>query len=347
MTRPLELLFATAWLALGCGNVDDPPSGAAGSGGAIAVGGSGSFLPPREVDAGPESFGSSPVPCAGTPTPEPAVVRACLLAASCLPEPQELSVSECIAERWPATSGVPACLIAAQSCADVGACFGTTLSAAPCADFSKEALCVGSMRVSCTLPRVTRDCAALGATCTEYVGYPELDPDFVGSADCTVQASCAGATNGTTCQGSKLVHCRDGIAFGEDCAKRGLACADSANGAHCVVNPAGCSEPGTGHCDAQGNGVYCSDELRSIALECSRQGLVCRTAAERAHGVECDAPSCAATEVAQCFEECDGPLAHLCLGGQRFSVDCRSHGLKGCVLEARKDAGDRARCGNE
>jgi hypothetical protein len=38
-------------------------------------------------------------------------------------------------------------------------------------------------------------------------------------------------------------------------------------------------------------------------------------------------------------------MAHLCLGGQRFSIDCRDYGIQSCLLETRAGEGDRARCG--
>lgn len=346
MVKRICLALVWSWSLVACAGKSEDRAPNAGAGGMdVGVAGNGSLLTPLAPDAGPDSFAPSPVACAGTPTPEPDVVRACVLAASCLPR-LAVSLSECISEGSPGSGDAPPCWLAARSCSEVAACFGFSISAAPCASTFVRSQCDGNQVVTCDLPRSSRDCSAVGGTCAAYAGFPQA-PEHIDSADCTVTAKCIGTNDNYVCAGTQRFRCRDGVAFGEDCAARGMACESTPSGATCVANPAGCAEPGVGRCIDGGKGAFCSNERRAISVDCAALGFTCREAAERAHGVRCDAPSCAATEVAQCIEECDGDLAHLCLGGQRYSVNCRSFGLKGCFLDTREGVGDTARCGNE
>jgi hypothetical protein len=146
------------------------------------------------------------------------------------------------------------------------------------------------------------------------------------------------------CNGTKRVLCQGGIGFGEDCAAYGMTCVAAPKGAFCAKRPAACNEAGIGSCDASGQGNFC-DAGRALPLDCSRLAFACREAPTGVFGVECADPACSIADAAKCFEECDGPLAYLCLGGERFTVDCRAYGLQRCILETRADSGDRARCG--
>lgn len=319
----------------------------AGTGGAdTGVAGGGSLLPAVVPDAGLESFAPSPVACDGTPAPPPDIERACVLAASCLPQ-LGVSVSECISEHLPTSDDAPSCWLGALSCREVAACFGFSISSAPCPSTDVRSICEGNNVVSCDLPRTARDCRAVGGTCRNYSNFPTDAPDHLDAADCSVEATCTGTNDTFVCDGTKRFRCRAGVPFGEDCAARGMACETSPNGAVCVVTPPGCAEPGVGSCIDGSKGTFCNGERRVVTIDCAPLGFTCREAPERLHGVRCDAPRCQPADVAQCVESCDGNFAHSCLGGQRYTVDCRAFGLKGCLLDARPGVGDTARCGHE
>jgi hypothetical protein len=147
------------------------------------------------------------------------------------------------------------------------------------------------------------------------------------------------------CDGTRRVSCQDGVPDDEDCAAAGLDCVATTDGAICRQKAGGCSTFGSGICDTPTAGSYCDNYGRTQILDCAPLGFTCQVAPTQKHGIACLAPSCAPPDAAQCFEECDGPVAHLCVGGQRLSLDCPSYGFHTCILENRADVGDRARCG--
>ena len=112
----------------------------------------------------------------------------------------------------------------------------------------------------------------------------------------------------------------------------------------CAPNPPSCAQPGVGSCDAQGNGTYCDAGGQQFVFDCSRLGLTCQVAPGQANGIRCVNPACSPADAADCFEECDGPMAHLCVGGQRFSIDCQNYGFEGCISETQAKEGERVRC---
>jgi len=337
------ILLASWFSALACSGRTSSDPGSTGAAGASTAVGSGVLLPPIPISDDPETVGSSPVACVGTPDPEAPTLRTCVLAASCSPFPQPTSVSECVAQALPASGALPACAIGAQSCAELNACLGTGFYPDACSADPGTTHCVGTKVVTCdSFPRYFRDCAKSGATCA---AYSSEDDGKLDAADCAVVASCADTSDSYHCNGTKRVLCQHGIGFGEDCAARGLACVDAPSGAVCMQAQAPCTQPGMGRCETSGDGSYCDFEGRAHTFECARLGFVCREAPGTVYGIECASPTCSATAAAQCFEECDGALAHLCLGGQRFSLDCRAYGLPACILETRASSGDRARCG--
>ncbi len=351
-----SLCLATLYLASSClvllacsgGTAATPPGtdGAAGAGvaGRADAGGTGgrALLPPVPIIDNPEIVGASPVKCGGRPAADTAIVRACVLSTSCSPFPPLTALSDCIDTALPASGLLPDCAIGAQSCAEMNACLGVGFYADACPALDFRLRCLGTKVLYCSFVRYYRDCAKSGATCTEYSSKMDGEID---AADCTVAATCTGSSNAYVCDGTKRVRCQQGLAFGEDCAAKGMVCVADPKGAFCAKRPASCTEPGAGVCDAQGNGSYCNDDGRMFRLNCARQGLKCRPAAGRDLGVECADPACPIDDAVKCFEECDGPMAHLCLGGQRLSVDCRAYGLKRCMLDTQAGAGDRARCG--
>jgi hypothetical protein len=171
-----------------------------------------------------------------------------------------------------------------------------------------------------------------------------MDDGMLDAAGCAVTPDCSVPTDNYVCAGTKRVRCSHGVGLGEDCAARGLQCRDAPGGAVCVANPASCSQPGLGSCDARGNGLYCDPEGRQVAFDCARLGLTCQVAPGQSHGIRCVNPACPPADAAECFEECDGSMAHLCLGGQRFSVDCHTYGFNSCVVETQANIGERVRC---
>jgi hypothetical protein len=347
MTSRVASIGAWCMLALtACGQTSeaDPTPGGAGASGGASGGGPGTLLPPTKAsDTSSEIVGASSVKCAGTPTPDPSVVRACLLASSCSPDLQATFLSDCIAKALPLSNAFPACAADAQNCEEMSACLGHGYAAIDCpagAEFVTD--CVGTQVVRCfDVPRSFHDCAVIGATCAHYSSNED---GVLDSAGCVVAATCT-PTDGFVCDGTKRVWCDKGVGFGEDCAARGLDCVDTDAGAVCTKSPASCVQPGTATCDESGNGTYCDAASQPIAVACALLGLECQAAPEAAYGMECVNPACPAADAKECFEECDGSMAHLCLGGQRLSVDCRGYGFRTCSLDTRAGAGDRARCG--
>jgi hypothetical protein len=347
VARLICILLVGSWWLVACAGKshDEAPMSSAG-GADVGIAGSGSLLPAVVADGGAESFAPSAVACAGTPGPAPGVTRACVLAASCLPR-LEVSLAECISESLPASPDAPPCWLGAGSCTEVAECFGFSVYKAPCASADLRSTCDENHVVTCDLPRTSRDCRAVGGICQSYSSFPNDAPDVLDSADCAVETTCTETNDRYACDGSKRFRCRAGVAFGEDCAARGMVCANTADGAACVATGPRCPEPGVGRCIDDEHGRFCASDGRVVSIDCAALGFTCREAPERLHGVRCDSPSCTPTEVARCIEECDGSTAHLCLGGQRYSVDCRAFGLKGCLLDTRPGVGDTARCGNE
>jgi hypothetical protein len=326
-----------------CGTPTTETAPAAEQGGMAGAAGAANLRPPLEIPEPPGVLGPSSVECAGTPAPEPAVVRACVLSAGCSPSPRLAALSDCIAKALPASSALPPCALGAQSCAEMDACLGTGFYADPCPEGDIGKACAGTKLIDCAAtPRSYRDCAKLGATCSER--SIEIDGELVDTADCVVDSPCPAAGDTYVCDGSRRVLCQ-GASLGEDCAARGLACADTPDGAVCMKNPADCSEPDSGRCDVTGSALYCAIDGTQWSFDCAQMGLVCEAAPQHNHGVRCVDPECSAADAAACFEECDGPMAHLCIGGRRYSIDCQSYGFRGCVLETWPDTGDRAGCG--
>jgi hypothetical protein len=300
--------------------------------------------PPVAItDTAPQVLGADPVKCTGTPVPAPSIVRACVLSASCSAEPLPTSVSECIEKALPDSGVLPACVVGAQSCVEMAACTGSGYyaDACPAAD-QFQVTCVGSKVVDCfQLRRTFSDCAKTGASCVRYDGGNDGGVD---SAGCAVTPTCGVPTDSYTCDGTKRVQCSHGVGLGEDCAARGLQCRDAPGGAVCAPNPPSCAQPGVSSCDAQGKGAYCDAEGRQFVFDCSRLGLTCQVASGQPDGIRCVNPACSPADAAGCFEECDGPMAHLCIGGERLSVDCRNYGFQSCVVETRANVGERVRC---
>jgi hypothetical protein len=336
------VLFGAGLTILACSGNGEPNPGAAGSAARDSVG---ILRPPTEIDEPDEPDAPSAVSCPGSPAPDLAVVRSCILAASCTPELLPASVSDCIAKDLLHSGAYPACISQAQSCAQIAACRGQGFYGGPCPGELTHSLCDGSRAVICEQPAFFTDCASRGASCLEYSLDAGAPAAFAG---CVVAPSCSSESELFSCSGTKRVSCRNGIAFGEDCAARGLVCVDVTGGdAICAHAAASCSTPGVGQCDSAGSASYCAPDGSKLSFDCAALGFECRVAEGRTHGVECLAPGCAPEDAARCFEECDGPMAHLCLGGQRLSIDCRSYGLSDCVLETRDKDGDRARCGHD
>jgi hypothetical protein len=266
-----------------------------------------------------------------------------VLSAGCSPYLQPATLSECIANALPGSGALPDCAIGAATCAELEACVGRGFYAEACPPGSAGTICVDSKVVDCdNVPHTFVDCARQGAACGAYSsgGDGTLDAHA-----CAVEPACTVPTDTFVCHGTKRVRCLQGVGFGEDCAARGLGCVQTPAGATCAQKAAACSRPDTGRCDAAGNGSYCASDGRTLSFDCGKLGLKCREAPESTHGVECGDPACAGEDAQKCFEECDGPMAYLCVAGQRLSIDCQSYGFPSCILETRADVGDRARCG--
>lgn len=348
--RFLPALMVLAPFACGGRSQQTSPSSDGGSqaaggtnsvAGESALGGTG-FRPPVDIPDAPVTIGPSPVKCDGTPQPDVTVLRACLLAAGCAPAPQAAPVSDCIAKALPMSPSFSACLRDARSCTEVAACTGTGVWTEPCPKPGASG-CVGNKVVYCDiLPNYFLDCATRGAPCVDGVvdlGGVVYEVGFCGVPTCDTP------TESWVCDGTKRVLCANGSAEVDDCALQGLECIDRADGAICGRRSNGCTPAGSATCSSATAAEYCGEDGRVIALDCAPLGFTCQVAPRQKHGVACLAPACPPADAEQCFEECDGPVAHLCVGGQRLSIDCTSHGFQTCVLESRADVGDRVRCG--
>jgi hypothetical protein len=317
--------------------------GSAGAGGTTGV--HEKLRPPvTATDTSLEVLGADPVKCAGAPVPASSIVRACVLSASCSADPIATSVSDCIEKALPDSGALPACVVGAQSCTELAACTGSGYYVDACPAAAQfQVTCVGSKVVDCfQIPRTFSDCAKRGASC---VRFSSNDDGTLDAAGCAVTPACSAPTDNYVCEGTKRVRCSHGVGLGEDCAARGLVCRDTPGGAVCAPSAPTCNQPGAGRCDAQGKGVYCDAEGRQFAFDCSRLGLACQVAPGQVHGIRCVIPACPPADAADCFEECDAQMAHLCIGGQRFSIDCHDYGFSRCVLETQAGVGGHVRCG--
>lgn len=350
MKRFFTVLLALPLTALGCSGKDlTAPSGSGGGAGSAGVAGSAGsssqLLSPTSITDGPELVGPSPVKCSGKPTPDPALVRTCLLIASCSALfTAPTSVSECIEKALPVAGAFPSCMVGAQTCAQLTACLGSGFTAGtdPCPPGSEIRMCQGTNVLWCdSVPRIFQDCAQSGGSC---VAFSTNDNEKIDSADCAVAATCSTPSDTYVCNGTKRMRCQHGIGFGEDCAKRGLTCVDAPGGAVCRPAAAAC-QPGTGSCDGSATGSYCDADGRSVHFDCSPLGFICQPLAQSPQSVQCVSSTCSVADAASCFEECDGPLAYLCLGGERLTIDCRALGLRNCTLDTQASSGDRVRCG--
>jgi hypothetical protein len=343
------LLGSCCLVSLACAgraNVSSGQGGSSGVAGSSTTAGTTTFLPPVAATGTPATLGASPVKCCGAVTPEPPLVRACVLSAGCSPGTQPTALSDCIAQALPDSVAFPDCVIGAQSCAEMAVCLGTGFYPDACEPDQLGTRCVGTKVVHCVDvgPRFFVDCKKTGALCAPF---SDKDNDVLDSAGCAVVPSCTAASDVYACSGTKRFVCQHGIGFGEDCAARDLDCVNKPGGAICAHKLSSCATPGVGKCDAAGKtGSFCQADGQALAIDCGRLGFTCQEAPDRPQGIACVNPACPAADAAQCLEECDGPLAHLCLGGQRFSVDCQSYGFRGCILETRPGDGDRARCGD-
>jgi hypothetical protein len=348
--RFLAIPILLSLLACG-GRAQQPTSssdgGTPGVGGTSAAAGDGplggtNLRPPIDVPDAPVIIGPSPVKCSGTPQPDVDTLRACLLAAGCAPAPLPAPLSDCIAKALPHSPSFTPCLRDARSCADVAACTGTGVYTGPCPKPGASG-CVDNKVVYCDiLPNYFLDCASRGAPCLDGVvdlGGASYEVGYCGAP------TCANPTENWVCDGTKRVLCANGSAEIDDCAVRGLECIDKADGAICGRRSNACAPAGGGTCVTGNSGRYCDEDGRTIDLDCAPLGFTCQVAPKQSHGVACLAAACTAADADLCFEECDGPMAHLCVGGQRLSIDCTSHGFQTCVLESRADVGDRVRCG--
>lgn len=294
--------------------------------------------------------GQSEFPCRRAQEPSAEHVHACVLLSACVPDwfsyggstveyqPIFVTLSDCLMYGLPGADFPSAC-VHAPTCEEMGRCFGLGFWQGTCPlDPDGGSFCEGSTLINCgqLYPPQYLDCARLGATCAE--SEDESKP----GADCVVAASCATHDEALyRCEGSKRVKCQNGLARGEDCAAQGAACVESETGATCEKT-AGCTqEPAV--CAADESALYCADDRTEHRLDCSDAGLSCSVVEDDEVGVTCRAPGCSAEEAALCYEECDGPIARLCVGGSRLSVDCREHGFDYCHLDLGVD-GLIARC---
>jgi len=252
-------------------------------------------------------------------------------------------VSDCIEKALPDSGVLPVCVVGAQSCAEMNVCTGTGYYQDACPlGQQNQVTCVGSKVVACTqILRTFSDCTKIGANC---VRYDSGNDGGVDSAGCAVTPTCSVPTDSYACSGTKRVRCSHGVGLGEDCAARGMQCRDAPGGAMCALTPPSCAQPGVGSCDAQGKGTYCDADGRQFAFDCARLGLTCKWPPGKPTASVAPTPRARPLTPPIASKSATEPMAHLCIGGQRFSIDCGTYGFRGCALETKASVGGRARC---
>jgi hypothetical protein len=339
-------LFALVLLVLsGCISASSTPSTNEGEAGAPtdSVGAPGLREPTTAGSVEPEPTTDDRAVCRAAHEPDPALVHWCVLMAACAPSwahyggssidgnTTSLALSDCIALDLPNSIDVEDCATAA-TCEELSRCAGTGYYEKQCPlEPERARFCDGSRMVDClyVLPAQYFDCSSVGGSCIEF-------DDGSGSqaVDCAVDSPCGDMDDEKfRCDGDKRVQCRGGIAHGEDCAAEDMICSENPDGAECVDPPdatMGECVPNAAQCNDDGSATFCDPYGVLEHVNCPAVGLSCVMNPDSGLLFECRAPDCDAEAESRCVEECAGPFARICLGGSRFTVDCREHGFDYC-----------------
>ena len=202
-------------------------------------------------------------------------------------------------------------------------CLATENTPAPtseCGDVSAAGSCNGDNLIFCSRGKVRiQQCGRRGQTCV-----PEGERFRCGGVATGETDTCGGATETGTCEGDKLVHCKDNQRVEYDCAATGMSCEQGASGASCEANECG-DLTYEGEC----NGAtlsYCHEGARKIEIDCAADyGLGCGFVnGEIGFACKPDATTDSCGDVT--YEgECDGTSLKWCEDGQVYEADCADY----------------------
>ena len=236
---------------------------------------------------------------------------------------------------WLQHPDVQTCLLGANVCEDVLACFNRGAPAAPCTASATSKSCVGGVLNACARPSYdyamaypatgyrtfSYDCGAEGKICAQAPGNAG-------------QWACASGTctDAPRCEGNVAVRCFNGFRDTVPCGSELLCRTTSGMGlgvdALCSGTGATCNTPADqGHCDGD-KLVSCG--FHYLATTSCPQGLSCHTA-PNGFGFCGVAAECSPTADAPSCDSGTGVL-RVCALGKWSNVDCHALGFAaGCV----------------
>jgi hypothetical protein len=204
------------------------------------------------------------------------------------------------------------CLAAAGAdCVAAAACVGYAYG--PCAPDGDH--CEGDRAVYCSRG------AGLSLDCRHGLWYTGDTTCVAGTSVTCGIAACSPDTP-YHCEGSRVVHCIDGVLDVADCAPLGATCVDDGGFATCVGTSPECTAT---RCEGS-ELIRCSGghEFRYACGEILDGGTCIN---EGIDGASCAfGPDCGDTAT------CAGNVTQLCVLGAQVSIDCVASGFAGCDL---------------
>lgn len=269
-------------------------------------------------------------------SPNEQVVRSCVLASSCSPFVQSVSISTCVTINRQAAFTGENCTITATSCDDIDSCRGNGMADSGQCDGQTGVRCQDNIGINCDgNPPYFIDCSVRGGTC-------EVLTDEAGDSypSCRVVDTCDATDDLSHCEGNLLYGCTEGKGYGVDCSSFGTVCMEVDGEGSCYYPAPDCTEDVQG---CSGNVArYCSSVGDLLAFDCGSVGLAC-TATESGD-LYCVAPGCTPDDVNNCEEGCSGSTLNICYGGVSYPVDCTEYGFSRCATYTSDTLGNYAAC---
>jgi hypothetical protein len=374
--RALAVTVLAALSALGCSAIiglgDYTVAGSGGSGGGLigeagkpsvgsgGLGGSagGSLVVSEGGEAGtPGTSVTGTVGCDNTTTftPNPDIVRSCLLRAGCDPNFDPVrTISTCVSYDTQAALPGETCNLTSKTCADYTDCEHIGVAHDDLCGTGQVTRCDGGLAINCgnyTGDDRFFDCTALGGTCGSYTYSNnqvytdcvlDISPDScAGMPDDDSSFYCHAGSSGNP---DLRYYCWGGQAYGASCTLLGK-CEDAATDggdATCYFNLQTCTAPATPTCK---NGVAndCS-KGDLFKYDCSTVGLTCDITDQTEY---CLAPGCTSDDVeTNCTESCsdDGTQLTFCYGGAPYTVTCSDYGFTQCLASTDDNGNSFAAC---
>jgi hypothetical protein len=283
---------------------------------ALAIAGCGGHAGAAHTDAGADAQVAAP------PLTREEIAHACVNAFACLAPPIDgPTLPNCLRHLDDGDRLVSMyrpeqirCLVAAGAdCVAARACVGYTYG--PCAPDGDH--CEGDRLVQCSRG------AGLSLDCRHGLWYTGDTTCVAGRlVECGISA-CAPDTP-YHCEGSRVMHCIDGVLDVQDCAAVDANCVDEGGFATCVAKTTECTETAA-RCEGT-NLIRCGGgrELRYACAEMFDGGMCLN---EGRDGASCAfGPSCGDSAT------CAGNVTQLCVLGAQVSIDCIASGFGGCDL---------------